>query len=807
MKKIHLLCNAHIDPIWLWTREEGIAEALSTFRVAAEFCEQHDTFVFNHNESLLYEWVEEYEPELFERIKVLVKKGKWRIMGGWYLQPDCLMPSGEGFLRQIETGNAYFEEKFGIKPTTAINFDPFGHSRGLVQILKKTGYNSYLYMRPYTVPEYNDFIWKGYDGSEIFAHRFNYGYNSGLGHVNDKLEIALKEAHEGANILLWGVGDHGGGPSKEDIKQIDEFIKAHPEVEIEHSFAENYFKESDKTNLPVYDTSIVHCMVGCYTSMVRIKQTYRALENEFVTTEKMVAVSGIDYDKKQLEDAQKSLLLCQFHDVLPGSMVKDGENQVLQILGNGRDTLSKLRTRAFFKLCEGQEKCPEGQIPVMVFNPHPYTVKTEIEVEFQLGDQNRTPNEVTVAKVKDENGNFLPTQNEQEASHINIDWRKRIVFTAELKPMSLNRFNCELHIENYDRRPIAPCEESNTHFVFNNGKISVLINKSTGLIDKYEVNGKDYLKEHSAKIVAYKDNVDPWGSTIDGYFERCGEFKLLSKAEANAFAGFEDTDYENVRIIENGDVRTKIQATFKYRNSFAVVVYTLPKHGDFIDISVKLLSNDPSTVYKLSFDTALENTEFWGQAPFGREVMLKDENEITYQKWCALKNGENGFAVINRGSYSGSAKDNSLNITLLRTPIYSSLPVDDKPVVDSDRIYDRIDMGERDFEYRLTANLAEIDKDAEIFNQPPFALSFFPSGNGTKHNTAVTVENGNILMTSYKSKGNGKIIANLFNTSGKTQSTVFTADGKTVTATFSPYEVKAFEIGKNEISECNLLGK
>ena len=125
-KEIYLMCNAHLDPVWLWRREEGMAEALSTFRVAADFCEKYDGFIFNHNESLLYEWVEENEPELFERIRKLVKAGKWRIMGGWYLQPDCNLPSGESILRQMRQGRAYFLEKFGVAPTVAVNFDPFG---------------------------------------------------------------------------------------------------------------------------------------------------------------------------------------------------------------------------------------------------------------------------------------------------------------------------------------------------------------------------------------------------------------------------------------------------------------------------------------------------------------------------------------------------------------------------------------------------------------------------------------------------------------------------------------------------------
>ena len=88
MNKIHLLCNAHLDPVWLWQRSEGMAEAMATFRIAADFCERYDNFVFNHNESVLYEWVLENEPELFEKIKKLVKVGRWRIMGGWYLQPE-----------------------------------------------------------------------------------------------------------------------------------------------------------------------------------------------------------------------------------------------------------------------------------------------------------------------------------------------------------------------------------------------------------------------------------------------------------------------------------------------------------------------------------------------------------------------------------------------------------------------------------------------------------------------------------------------------------------------------------------------
>jgi alpha-mannosidase len=174
-KRVHLICNAHLDPTWQWEWEEGAAEAVSTYRVAAQFCEEFGDYVFCHNEAILYEWVREYEPALFEKIRRLVAAKKWHIMGGWYIQPDCNMPSGEGFVRQSLYGLNYFKENFGVRPTTAINFDSFGHTRGLVQIFAKSGYDSYIFSRPddsFCRLESDLFRWVGYDGSSVMAYRW-----------------------------------------------------------------------------------------------------------------------------------------------------------------------------------------------------------------------------------------------------------------------------------------------------------------------------------------------------------------------------------------------------------------------------------------------------------------------------------------------------------------------------------------------------------------------------------------------------------------------------------------------------------
>lgn len=805
MKELHLLCNAHLDPVWLWRRPEGVAEAISTFRVAAEFCEEYDGFVFNHNESVLYEWVEENEPELFERIKRLVKEGKWKIMGGWYLQPDCNMLSGESFIRQIETGNDYFMEKFGVKPTTAINFDPFGHTRGLVQILKKCGYDSYIFMRPGSDDYEHDFIWQGFDGSEVIAHKTNGGYNSHKGKIVEKLDGAVEDEYgDGINLLLWGIGNHGGGPSKIDLDLIEKYKLEHKDFEIIHSDCERYISLVDSSKLKKIKKSLVHCMVGCYTTMQQIKKGNRSLENNLAMCEKMLCVSGVSYDKAELEKAEKALLFCQFHDVLPGTLIKGAQDDALRLLSYGEEIVDRYKLKAFLKLCEGQDKAKSGEIPVLVFNPNPYEITENIEVEFQLEDQNRNDNETTVIRVRDEKGNYLPTQNEKESSSINMDWRKRISFKATLKPMSMNRFDCELHIENIPQRKIDPCQQDDTHFIFDNGTFQIKINKSTGLIDSYKTQDKEYLYENSGKILVYKDDEDPWGMRNDGFYECISEMTLVSDEEANRFNGYEGESFSNVRVIENGEVRCKIQAIFRYKESFAVVTYTLPKIGDSFDVKIKMLSNNSNVMYKYAFDTVFCSPIFAGQTAFGKEGLFKDEKEVVYQKWCGLFEHGDGFAVINNGTYGGSATDGRMNISLLRTPVFSAHPFNDRALTDSDRNHDHIDMGEREIEFRITANIDSLDKKAEIFNQQPMALSFFPCGGKDKKNTEVSVDNGDIILSRMSNRKENTLVR-LFNSSKNPSTAAIKIAGIEEKIEFTPFEVKTFSLADGKLTERNMI--
>lgn len=764
MKKLHLLCNAHLDPEWLWRWNEGLAEALSTFRVAADFCEQYDGFVFNHNEALLYEWVEEHEPQLFKRIQKLVKEKKWMIMGGWYLQPDCVMTSGESLMEQIRLGQEYFQEKFGVRPTTAINFDPFGHSRGLVQILTKAGYDSYIFMRPYRIN--GDFLWEGFDGSQVLAHGIYGGYNTGKGEAMKKIQKYLLAEEKETGLCLWGIGNHGGGPSRVDLENINAFIPD-AETEIIHSSAEAYMAEIDKSKLKVIDKSLIPCMVGCYTSMVRVKQANRRLENKLAITEKIMSyaemISDYIFDKEELQKAKKALSFCQFHDILPGSAIKAVEEDSLRTFSYGEEIADRLYTKAFFKMCEGQKKAKEGEIPIMVFNPHPYEIEGEFEVEFMLQNQNWNEDEQTLAVVYDKDGKELPTQNEKPQCTFNLDWIQKVSFVGKIAPSSVSRFDCKLTTVKKNTIPKMMYDED--FISVTNSRMNARINRKTGLIDLYEVDGKSYI-ENSGKIEVYKDNEDPWGMRVNSFKDYDGCFELMSDEEANVFVGYPEESVQNVRVIEDGAVRTKVQAFFSYKRSVAVVEYTLPKNSDYIDVDIMMYSNEPNKMVKYRIDTKLEGSP-WGETAFGCEALYDDERECVYHKWCGIKEeeGENRLYVVNRGIYGGSFTKNTIKLSLLRTPIYAAHPIEQRQLAPHDRFIKHIDMGERQFSFRITTE-ANIAREAQIYNEAPQLLSFFPSGEGEKKESIVTVDNPNIILSSFK-KNEDKYEVFLFNASDK----------------------------------------
>ena len=758
MKKIHLICNAHLDTVWQWTWDEGISAAISTFKSAADLADEFD-YVFCHGESLLYETIEKNAPELFKKIRNLVKVGKWHISGGWYLQPDCLMPCGETIIRNIEEGRRYFSEKFGVKPIVATNYDSFGHSIGLVQIMVKTGFKGYLICRPKkgTQIEYPSrfFKWISPDGSQITAS-YTETYNSALGKVTEKIkeEINGKTAgmlgaesdgtySDGLNdvdYVLWGVGNHGGGPSRKDLSDISR-LKIE-DTEFMHSTPEDLFNDDIEVNGEM-KRSLVTCMPGCYSSMSRIKQAYRKTENLFYATEKMIAVAnlnGFNADMEEFKKAEKKLLLSTFHDILPGTCIEDGEKEGLGLINACEKTLRDYRTNAFLYLAMGMPCAKAGEFPIFVFNYSTTESISVIEAEFSLADQNWKENTVYVPHVFDENGTELPCQQIKENSTLNLDWRKRIIFIGKLKPLNLTRFTVKMSPEK-TLKPQAQKADLN------------LLLKSNRLLNK------------PAVLETYEDTADPWGMSkkeLLNLGENPQDFRIMSEKETRNFCAVKNDIYP-VREIEDGDVMKCVEGLYTNGNSNAAVQYRIYKNRPYIDVKVIIEFTDKNKLIRLKFPIPEEfkGGKVVGDGPYVWEEK-PNKGEISFQKWLGVKKGEKIFSIINDSVYAGKSDGEYLYITLLRGSGYCFHPIGEKELYPQDRYLPRIDCGRYEYGFRIfIGSVTDIYEMAETFNQKPYAVNVFPIGTGEKKADIRT--DVPVVMTTAKTEENGEIIMRFYN--------------------------------------------
>lgn len=820
MKKLHLVCNAHLDPVWLWQWEEGLGEALSTFRIAAEFCENYEGFVFNHNEALLYEWIEEFEPGLFRRIQKLVKKGRWHIMGGWYVQPDCNMPSGESFIRQIQYGREYFLDKFGAEPKTAINFDSFGHTRGLVQIMKKSGYDSYIFCRPdVSIKELpgEDFTWVGFDGSLISAHRSYRFYLSQRGRAVSKIEEFIeKYPDRDPGMLLWGIGNHGGGPSKKDLENIEEFKNSNKEYELIHSTPEKYFKELHEsgTKLKEYRESLNPFAVGCYTSQIRIKQKHRKLENELYMAEKMMSAASaaglMDYDDDSTMEAQKDIMFCEFHDILPGSSIQAAEEDSVRMLDHGLELTSRLKARAFYNMMKGEEKAEDKTLPIFIYNPHPWEVEDIFTCEY-MNEFNDTKKKYSVPHIKSR-GENVDCQDEREASGLSVyDWRKRVAFNGKLKPFTMTRF--DLTLEALDEKPALPDLRSGDCIELENGELKVVINTRTGLIDEITKNGMKFIEGKGTRPVVMKDNADAWGMLVDSFAEVEGYFTLMDKGEAKAFANASTEDFESVMVTESGKVRTVVDAYFKYNKSRLCISYSVPKKGSNVDISARVYWAETDRMLKLELPTILRDAEYMGQTACGWNILPQDGKEAVAQKWVAAKEGKKVFAVLNDCQYGSSFNDGSIFLSLLRSPAYSGHPIGDNPILIEDRYTPRIDQGERQFSFRLLLGeekkvMKGIERRALEFNERPMVMTAYPSGEAEAPGKFLEISGKKVILQALKKASDGRgYIMRLFNGANKKSTVKLKSKilGTKEEISLSPMEVAAYRINEGVLEKTDLV--
>lgn len=363
--------HSHIDMAWLWRLCATREKASRTFSTVLNLMKQYPEYRYMHSSPQLYQFLKEDHPEIYEQVKERIKEGQWEITGGMWVEPDTNIPSGESLVRQFVYGKRFVREEFGKEMKLVWLPDVFGYSGAFPQIMKKCGMKYFMTTKiswnQYNHFPYDTFMWRGIDGTEIFTHFITtledgswfYTYN---GHMDPEEVTGIwknyKDKDKNDELLIaFGWGDGGGGPTREMLEQsrVMKNIPGIPKVEI--TSAETYFEKiyqnTDHEKLGKWDGELYFELHrGTYTSQAANKRYNRKSENLLHDIEAMTVMAWLDgrceWPKEVLDKMWERVLLNQFHDILPGSSIRqvyeDTTEDYEKIAAKGGELLAAART-------------------------------------------------------------------------------------------------------------------------------------------------------------------------------------------------------------------------------------------------------------------------------------------------------------------------------------------------------------------------------------------------------------------------------------------------------------------------------
>jgi len=710
---VHLICNAHLDPVWQWRWEEGASEAMATFRVAAEILNEHPSLIFCHNEAVLYRWVERLDPALFREIKRLVKAGRWAVGGGWFLQPDANLPGIESLIRQIEEGREYFGKKFGVVPRVAYNFDSFGHGAGMPQVLRKAGYEMYIHMRPQAgeldLPA-DLYRWRGADGTEILAYRIAVGlYHTEYHNIDERLRAGVELAVErGRDIaVFWGIGDHGGGPTRLDLERIDAFVAGERRVRIVHSTPERFLDavRAAGRKAPVVKGDLQRCFTGCYTSLSRLKRRAQESLGLLTQTEALRAATwwmvGQEYPGKKLGAAWRSHLFNDFHDILPGSCVEPAERDALGLYGKAEAEARMLRLEAAAAFAQEHEG--RAEIPLTVLNANPALRRVPVEAEFMIEHRPKWTGTWSV-RVMDEGGREIVGQEEQPEALLPFNgWRRKVVFMGELPGVGAAFYEIKaVEVGEQDARLAAKTEaraveEGEVGAVETNEAVGVSgwdlgrlkserifrapgwkaanrtggvapwtaddglamrPDKEKGGCESFRTRGVECLKGAAPRMLVVDDDGDSWGTDRWSYRRVVGEFKPVGRPYG----------------VERGPVRTIIESVSAYGRSRIVLRTIFHPSWPVVELRLRIEWSETRKRLKLAFPTVFRHSDLYCEVPGGAMVRPADGEEHVHGRWCVAEGKAGGkeaaFGIAHTGLHGVDFKDGEIRLSVLRSTAY-----------------------------------------------------------------------------------------------------------------------------------------
>ena len=743
---VRLVGNAHIDMAWLWPWTETVEVVRDTFATALQLMNEYPHFTYTQSSVQDYEWLQDKYPAEFQEIQKRVKEGRWELVGGMWVEPDLNMPDGESMVRQILVGKRYFQKNFGVDVNVGWNPDTFGYTWQLPQLYKKSGFDTFVTQKiswnDTTVFPYKLFWWQSPDGSKVltyFPHTYN-GTTEPVGLAND-IAVYVPSTHFPEIMQLYGVGDHGGGPTRQEL---DEAVRLETPSTVfpkaEFSTARSFFDDVEKSlssgdlKLPVWNSELyLEDHRGCYTTQSETKKQIRHNEEQLQNAEKFAALSFLTtkqpYSNTEFEGIWKKVLFDDFHDVMPGSGVGNNYVEALRNLNEASLESGKILDTSLDNLTSRIDTSGPG-VPFVVFNPLSWERTEPVTVEVHTPAPGRELEAVDAAgkpllsQVISTDTGTLRTKLQVMVNGVpSLGYAViHVVPVVHAKPVT-SKISLKVDgttIENqFLRMKVDP----------QTGCMTSLVSKS----DNKETVAPGGCGNLLQTFVDLPPIQDAWEIKFDG-------------------KSWDLTHPEEVKVVESGPERVVLRIKNKFQNSDFVrdvIVYAdVPR----VDVHMKVNWHEQHILLKVGFPVNADATKATFEIPYGTIERPTTRNtpaeqaqfEVPAQRWGDISDASRGVSLLNASKYGYDAKDNVIRLSLLRSP---KMPAPDGRFADQ---------GYHEFTYALYPHSGDWKSGGTMrqgyeLNYPLLPVEVQPhAGSWPQKRSFAAVEPDNVIVTALK---------------------------------------------------------
>ena len=662
----HVVGYAHMDMAWLWRWEESIYDIMyNTFSNQLKLMDQFPDYTYSQDQAVVFEMMERYFPDVFKAIVQKARTGNFIPVSSSWVQMDENVSDGESLVRQFLYGQKYSKEKFGHYIRAAWQPDVFGHPYSMPQIARKAGIELYLFNRPHDPSRPPIIWWRGLDGSRVLGYTTPGEYTQPMDHEHTTV-LGMKNADRAGvkNIMvLYGMGDHGGGPNPEDVAGIAKLNASPDDVRVKTTNVADYIDIllTEKKDFPVVQGEMQNVFPGCYTTQVEMKRHNRQAEQLLLDAEKMSELAVFFdyrdyYPNRDITEAWKIALLDQAHDLAAGSGIgpiyADAARQYEEIFERGHRALN-------FSLQNlGLQVDTRGEgIPVVVYNPQSWDRSDLVITEtsaFSL------PSRMVAIHGQE----VVPVQVLKPATKAGARETATVAFVAQNVPqMGLKLYR--VVPETNSRKLTASSLQvgAKPRWYLENEFFRVELNPETGYIARLydKSNEREAFRGDGNFLLALEDTAERAKETSPEYAGPAWDIGLTGKK-------WEIGKAARIQIVERGPARATLRVVHRFRDSEFCQDISLIAGVPRVDVEFSTDWYERATFLKAGFPVSVSSTQVTAEIPYGAIERQQTGNEMVMGKWVDISDDGYGLAILNNGRNGFDAKDNVIRLSVIRGP-------------------------------------------------------------------------------------------------------------------------------------------